>query len=86
MTGKNSPEFLGFAEMLQNWQETQRKFMPSGLIMSQMAEAVLTVSQAHLAYQQTVMRANAGLLAAIWKAAISIQPVHAEQGIKKDTH
>lgn len=86
MTEKNNPELLGVAEMLQNWQETQRKFMPSGLIMTHLAEAVLTVSQAHFAYQQTVMRANAGLLAAIWKAAIAMQPVHGEQGTKKETH
>lgn len=86
MAEKNTPDLSGFAGMLQNWQATQRKFMPSGVIMTQMAEAILTVSQAHLAYQQTVMRANAGLLAAIWKAAIAIQPDHDEHGAKKDTH
>lgn len=68
MDEKNIPDLAGFGGMLENWLATQKKFAPSGQIMAQVAEAVRTVSQAQMAYNQTVMRANSALLAAMWEA------------------
>lgn len=68
MDEKNIPDLSGLGGMLENWLATQRKFAPSGQVMAQVAEAVRTVSQAQMAYNQTVMRANSALLAAMWEA------------------
>lgn len=68
MDEKNIPDLAGFGGMLENWLATQKKFAPSGQIMAQVAEAVRTISQAQIAYNQTVMRANSALLAAMWEA------------------
>lgn len=68
MIEKNVTDLSGFGGMLENWLATQRKFAPSGQVVAQVAEAVRTVSQAQMAYNQTVMRANAALLATVWEA------------------
>ena len=72
---KRLPDLSGFAGMLENWMATQKRFAPSGRVMAEVAEAVRTISQAQLAYTQTVMRANAALLAAIWETA-SVPGLH----------
>lgn len=71
MSEKVSPDLSGIGGILENWLATQRKFAPSGQVMAQVAEAVRTISQAQVAYSQTVMRANAALLAAIWEAGLA---------------
>lgn len=68
MNDKNIPDLSGLGGMLENWLATQRKFAPSGQVMGQFAEAVRAISQAQIAYSQTVMGANAALLAAILEA------------------
>lgn len=68
MNEKTFPDFSGLGGLLESWQETQKKFVPSGQIMTEFAEAFRTISQAQMTYSQTVMRANAALLAAIWEA------------------
>lgn len=85
MTENTVPDLSGFAGMIENWQATQSKFMPSGQIMTQLAETILTVSQAQITYQQTVLRANAALLATIWKASLSASTSHAPHSAKKDS-
>lgn len=69
MNDQNAPDMSGIGGMLENWLATQKKFAPSGQVMEQLAEAVRTISQAQISYSQTVMRANAALLAAIWEAS-----------------
>lgn len=69
MTEEKISDLSGFAGMLENWMATQKRFAPSGRVMAEFAEAVRTISQAQLTYGQTVMRANAALLSAIWETA-----------------
>ena len=85
MVEKTAPDLSGFAGMIENWQATQSKFMPSGQIMTQFAETILTLSQAQITYQQTVMRANAALLTTIWKASMPTPLPAPEHGTKKAT-
>ena len=86
MTEKTIPDLSGFAGMIENWQATQSKFMPAGQIMTQFAETILTVSQAQITYQQTVLRANAALLATIWKASMTTPTSHTEHNANKTKH
>lgn len=72
MDEKNIPDLSGLGGMLENWLATQKKFAPSGQIMAQVAEAVRTISQAQMAYNQTVMQANSALLAAMWEACSAL--------------
>lgn len=67
MDEKAFPDFSGLGGLLENWQATQKKFLPSGQVMTQLAEAMRTISQAQMTYAQTVMRANSTLLAAMWE-------------------
>lgn len=85
MTEKTAPDLSGFAGMIENWQATQNKFMPSGQIMTQLAETILAISQAQITYQQTVLRANSALLATIWKASLTTPISHTEHSAKKAT-
>lgn len=86
MTEKTAPDLSGFAGMIENWQATQSKFMPSGQIMTQLAETILTISQAQVTYQQTVLRANAALLATIWKASLNAPTSAPEHSTNKAAH
>lgn len=86
MTENKIPDLSGFAGMLENWMATQKRFAPSGKIMAEVAEAIRTMSQAQMTYSQTVMRANASLLAAIWEAAAlpGMTKVDAETSVSKE--
>lgn len=88
MNDKNIPDLSGFGGLLENWLATQKKFAPSGQVMAQFAEAVRTISQAQIAYSQTVMRANAALLAAIWEAGAppSLSQTDKREGPSKAVH
>lgn len=88
MSDKNTPDLSGIGGMLENWLATQKKFAPSGQIMGQLAEAVRTISQAQIAYSQTVMRANAALLAAMWEAGApsSMYQTDEREGPSKAVH
>jgi len=52
-------------EMSKDWLSTQQKFLPSGHIYERVAETIRTVTQAQIAYNQALTRANAALLAAL---------------------
>ncbi|MGE4482056.1 hypothetical protein [Acidocella sp.] len=68
MTEKTSSDPMGLLSLSQDWIASQQKFMPSGRILNQLAETVRTITQAQITYSQTVMRANAALLAAMMEA------------------
>lgn len=65
MTEKNMVDAAGFYSLSKDWLAAQQKFMPSGRILAQLAETVRTITQAQITYSQTVMRANAALLASL---------------------
>ena len=85
MSEKITPDLSGLSGMMENWLATQKKFAPSGQIMAQMAEALRTISQAQIEYNQTVMRANAAFLAAVWEAGLAsaAQQSQAVSGLNK---
>lgn len=66
MNEKQVVDLAGFNSFFENWQAAQKRFIPSGKVLSQLAETVHTISQAQITYNQTVMRANAALLAVLW--------------------
>lgn len=68
MDEKTFPDFSGLGSFLENFQATQKKFLPSGQVMTQLSEAMKAISQAQMTYNQTVMRANSALWAAMWEA------------------
>lgn len=68
MNEKIFPDFSGLGSLLESCQVNQKKFVPSGQIMTAYADAFRTISQAQMAYGQSVMRANAALMAAVWEA------------------
>jgi hypothetical protein len=50
---------------------TQQKFLPSSKIFEQFAETIRNVTQAQIAYNQALMRANAALMAALLERPLS---------------
>lgn len=64
MSDVNLHDPAGFLALSKDWLSAQKKFAPSGRILAQLAETVRTITQAQLNYSQTVMRANAALIAA----------------------
>ncbi len=65
MNDKNIADPAGVFALSKDWLSAQQKFMPSGRIFAQLAETMRTITQAQITYSQTVMRANASLLAAL---------------------
>ncbi len=65
MSEKNQADPAGVFSLSKDWLSAQQKFMPSGRVFAQLAETVRTITQAQITYSQTVMRANAALLAAM---------------------
>ncbi len=71
MNEKSSDPFELFQisrDMLTN----QQKFLPSGKIFEQFAEYVRNVTQAQIAYNQALMRAQASLLAGVMERPLSL--------------
>lgn len=69
MSENNSADPMGVMSLSKDWLSAQQKFLPSGRIFAQLAETVRTITQAQIAYSQTVMRANAALLASMTEAS-----------------
>ncbi len=65
MSDKNAADPAGVFTMSKDWLSAQQKFLPSGRIFAQLAETMRTITQAQITYSQTVMRANAALLASL---------------------
>ncbi len=65
MSEKNVADPLGLFSLSKDWLSAQQKFLPSGRIFTQLSETIQTITQAQITYAQTVMRANAALLAAL---------------------
>ncbi len=77
MSEKNAADPMGVFSLSKDWLSAQQKFLPSGRLFTQLAETVRTITQAQITYSQTVMRANAALLAALMEA-----PVPAEENME----
>jgi hypothetical protein len=65
MTEKTTVDPMGAFSLTRDCLAAQQKFLPSGRIFAELAETVRTVTQAQIVFGQTVMRANAALLAAL---------------------
>lgn len=65
MSDKNITDPAGLFSLSKDMLAAQQKFLPSGRIFAQLAETARTITQAQIAYSQTVMRAQAALLAAL---------------------
>ncbi|MDE2238835.1 MAG: hypothetical protein KGJ73_02765 [Rhodospirillales bacterium] len=68
MTQKNAADPAGLFSLSKDWLAAQQNFLPTGRIYTQFAEAMRTITQAQITYGQTVMRANAALLASLMEA------------------
>ena len=65
MTDKNIIDPAGMFSLSKDMLSAQQKFIPSGRVFAQLAETARTITQAQITYSQTVMRAQAALLAAL---------------------
>lgn len=65
MSEKTQMDPAGLFSLSRDWLAAQQKFMPSGRLFSQLAETIRIITQAQITYAQTVMRAEAALLAAM---------------------
>lgn len=65
MAEKPSTDPFEVFQISKDWLSAQQKFLPSGRIFEQIAETIRNVTQAQIAYNQALMRANAALLAAL---------------------
>ncbi|HUM07726.1 MAG TPA: hypothetical protein VLT37_02490 [Acidocella sp.] len=70
MNAKSSDPFELF-QISRNFLSTQQKFLPSGQIFEQLAEYTRNVTQAQIAYNQALMRAQASLFAAMMERPLA---------------
>jgi len=64
MSDKQSDPFE-FFQISRECLSAQQRLLPSAQIYEQLAETIRTITQANITYTQTLMRANAALLAAL---------------------